>query len=465
MYTFDHDELFALAGWLNAVSAELDVARQATEAVLAMAGRQSRAAAELAAVVIEVESRSGDLSRRALFLADVGSGLWDEALRQRWTLSTLWWDIQTFAGSDNDPQLDAMLQRAVVSETTLVAALDGLRPSQVAALMAGLPIEVGRRLAWRTPAVVAATDGMPLVWRELATRRLMASEAERLRSALASRPARLDEPGDRHERGAMQRRLALLDDWISSDRVFLWFDPAGDGQLIEVVGDLASAKAVGVFVPGISSELDSFEMVASQARSLVATAEAMNEEIAVVAWLGYDAPAGIGFNLEAATTDKALAGAPGLVDFVDGLAAQRPDIPLSVVAHSYGSVVAGWAATYDHLHADRLIIIGSPNLVAADVGALNLPGPAGVFVGEAPHDPVVAVGDLTDGWRDDWSGLGHGYDPGDCDWLATVFEVQDVGVIDAHTTYTSGQSAETVVRIMVGTGIEDRCDRPVAELF
>lgn len=458
MFTFDHDELFALSGWLTAVSAELDATRHATEAVLAMAGRQSSAAAALGAVVIECESRSWDLSRRALFLADVGSSLWDGAWRQRWALSTLWWDIQTFAGSDNDPQLDAMLQRAVASESALLAALEGLTPAQVAALMAGLPIEVGRRLASRTPAVVAATDGMPLVWRELATRRLMVTEADRLRSALALRPTRLDQPSDRHERAVMQRRLALLDDWIFSDRVFVWFDPANDGQLIEVVGDLASAKAIGVFVPGITSELDSFEMVASQARSLVATAEAMNEEVAVIAWLGYDAPAGIGFNLEAATTDKAVAGAPRLVDFVDGLAAQRPDIPLSVVAHSYGSVVAGWAAAYDHLHADRLIIIGSPNLVAADVEALNLPGSAGVFVGEAPHDPVVALGDLTDGWRDDWSGLGHGYDPGDCDWSATVFEVQDVGVIEAHTTYTSGQSAESIVRIMVGAEIDDRCD-------
>lgn len=458
MYTFDHDELFALAGWLNAVSAELDATLHETEMVLAMVGRHSGATAALGAVVIACDSRSGDLSRRALFLGGVGRGLWDEAWRQRSALSTLWWDIQTFVGSDNDPQLDAMLKGAVESETALVAALEGLAPSQVAALMAGLPSEVGRRLAWRVPAVVAATDGMPLVWRELATRRLMVTEAERLRAAVALRPIQVDEPSGFHGREAMQRRLALLDGWIGSDRVFVWFDPSGDGQLIEVVGDLDSAKAVGVFVPGISSELDSFEMVASQVRSLVATAGAMNEEIAVVAWLGYDAPAGIGFNLEAATADKAVAGVPGLVDFVDGLAAQRPDIPLSVVAHSYGSVLAGWAAAYDHLHADRLIIIGSPNLVAADAGALTLPGSAGVFVGEAPHDPVVAVGDLTDGWRDDWSGLGHGYDPGDCDWVATVFEVQDVGVIDAHMTYTSGQSAETIVRIMVGTDVEDRCD-------
>lgn len=458
MYTFDHDELFALAGWLSAVSAELDATRHGTEMVLAAVGRQSSATAALRAVVVECESRSKDLSRRALFLAGVGRVGWDLAWRQHSALSTLWGDIQTFAGSDNDPQLDAMLQSAVEGETALVAALEGLTPPQVAALMAGLPSEVGKRLAWRIPAVVAATDGMPLEWRERATRRLMVTEAERLRALVAVRPGRPDEPAERYEREAMDRRLALLDGWIASDRVFVWFDPAGDGRLIEIVGDLASAKAVGVFVPGTSSELESFEKVASQARSLVATAEAMNEDVAVVAWLGYDAPAGIGFNLEAATADKAIAGAPGLVDFVDGLAAQRPDIPLTVVAHSYGSVLAGWAAADDHLHADRLIIIGSPNVVAADAGTLNLPVSAGVFVGEAPYDPVVAVGDLTDGWRDDWSGLGHGYDPGDCDWAATVFEVQDVGVIDAHTTYTSGQSAETIVRIMLGSAVDDRCD-------
>ncbi len=184
----------------------------------------------------------------------------------------------------------------------------------------------------------------------------------------------------------------------------------------------------------------------------------MDQEIAVVAWLGYDAPA-IGWNIEPLLGDHAEVGFPNLMAFVDGLAAQRPHVPLTVVAHSYGSVLAARAAADGHLAADRLVIVGSPNVAVEHISELVVPEPAAVFVGEAPSDPVIAIGELTNGWVDDWSGLGHGYDPGACAWGARVFEVQDVGVIDAHVTYTFGASAETIVNIMTGDpeNVRDRC--------
>lgn len=449
-YRFDRDELFSLAGWLWRVAAEIDDSQYQLQAALAAVGRRSGSAAALSETVSSCAYRARDLADRAILLGGLSAVRWRVAEGRADNLGSVWSEIRRFAGSDNDLRLDSLLRASTGLEVSFLSSLDGLMPAQAAAAAGALPLEVGRRIAWQFPAEIASNDGLPIAWRAMATRHLMRAEADRLR-----RSTKNGSPV-----GEAATRLRLLDGWIESDRTFIWFDPSGDGQLVEVVGDLATSEAVGVFVPGISSDLATFEAVASHARGLVVAAEKMDRDIAVVAWLGYDAPAGIGLNLEAVRPDSAERGAPRLVSFVDGLSAQRPVVPVTVVAHSYGSVVAGWAAAFDHLHADRLVIVGSPNVAVGSATDLIVPNPAAVFVGEAPHDPVVAIGDITDGWRDDWSGLGHGYDPGDCDWGATVFHVQDVGLIQAHVTYSSGQSAETIVSVMLGetSRISNRCD-------
>ena len=446
-YRFDRDELFSLAGWLSRLAADLEAVALGVPQALTRVHRSSNSVRALGPVSVGCEERAEDLARRAVFLGEISTNRWSAAWGRRSELADLWRQIETFPGSDNDPRLDAMLRRSVPNERAWLAALDGFAPAQVAALAAALPAEIGRRLAWTTPGVIAATDGLPLTWRAVATRRLMTIEADRLRSELSTES---DEQA--------VERLRLLEGWIESERTFIWFDPAGDGQLVEVIGDVDAAVGIGVFVPGIGSELRTFEAVASHARSLVSVARSMDQEIAVVAWLGYDAPA-IGWNIEPLLGDQAEVGFPNLMAFVDGLAAQRPHVPLTVVAHSYGSVLAARAAADGHLAADRLVIVGSPNVAVEHISELVVPEPAAVFVGEAPSDPVIAIGDLTNGWVDDWSGLGHGYDPGACAWGARVFEVQDVGVIDAHVTYTSGASAETIVNIMTGDpeNVRDRC--------
>src|SRR4051794_15686705 len=72
----------------------------------------------------------------------------------------------------------------------------------------------------------------------------------------------------------------------------LFLDPSGDGRIIEVYGDLDTATKVAVVVPGIESTL------ANEARGLRQSAKHLYDEartmgdddLAVVAWLGYDTP-------------------------------------------------------------------------------------------------------------------------------------------------------------------------------
>src|SRR5690349_5016188 len=86
--------------------------------------------------------------------------------------------------------------------------------------------------------------------------------------------------------------------WVRSGRRFLSFDPRGDGQAVEVLGDLAAAERIAVLIPGVDTRLRDFDRglggvsrraPAVQARAVYAAlrAAAPGSRVAVVAWLGY----------------------------------------------------------------------------------------------------------------------------------------------------------------------------------
>jgi pimeloyl-ACP methyl ester carboxylesterase len=108
----------------------------------------------------------------------------------------------------------------------------------------------------------------------------------------------------------------------------------------------------------------------------------------VVAWLGYDSPDGA----HAGFDGKAQAGALELVGFVDDLRAghtgERPP-RVTVLAHSYGTLVTGLAARQG-LAADAVTLVGSPGVGAAQASELGLPA-EGVFAARTPDDPIRAV--------------------------------------------------------------------------
>src|SRR5690606_25128497 len=97
---------------------------------------------------------------------------------------------------------------------------------------------------------------------------------------------------------------------------------------VEVVGDLGTADRIAVIVPGVGVTVDNFDHGLGgvrrrsprwQARRLYAAASrrAAANEVAVVAWLGYRPPDGIGW--EAVRSDAAVAGAAALRRFVESL--------------------------------------------------------------------------------------------------------------------------------------------------
>lgn len=248
----------------------------------------------------------------------------------------------------------------------------GADPAVVAQALAQLDPDAQANLAATYPAVVGNLDGVPPQLRYAANRE---------RAIAAGRPD-LAAPG---------RQLFAL-------------DPRGRGFAVEVLGDLSSAQRVAVVVPGSDVDLDHFAgpdrpLGMAQAVKAEMDAAAAGVPTAVIAWAGYVTPVGIG--VDAITGDLAEAGAERLSRFVEGLTAYT-SAPITVLCHSYGSVVCGLAAP--DLPVSNIVAFGSPGMRADSVADLHT-------------DATVWAVQLADG---DWIryvpkirflGIGHGQDP------------------------------------------------------
>ncbi|MGK5684399.1 alpha/beta hydrolase [Actinoplanes sp. URMC 104] len=182
--------------------------------------------------------------------------------------------------------------------------------------------------------------------------------------------------------------------WAADGRRFLEFDPRGDGRAVEVLGDLATADRIAVLVPGVDTTLADFDRGLGgvprrapgvQARALHEHLAKRDPHAAVIAWLGYDPPEGLG--LAAATEGRARDGAAALVAFVRGLTKQRPAVTVTLVGHSYGAIVAGLAAPRLPEVSD-VITLGAPGVGADHVADL---GGARVWSALAPTDWIRRI--------------------------------------------------------------------------
>ncbi|MGI5214796.1 alpha/beta hydrolase [Plantactinospora sp. CA-290183] len=196
--------------------------------------------------------------------------------------------------------------------------------------------------------------------------------------------------------------------WADSGRSFLVFDPGGDGFAVEVLGDLDRADRIAVLVPGVDSTLRDFDRglggvtrraPAVQARALHAEARAADPGagVAVLAWLGYDPPNGLG--PAAAREASARAGARALTQLVRLLVRHRPRTTVTLVGHSYGALVVGLAAPALPGQVTNLVALAGVGMGAADRAGLRTG--ATVWAAEAPDDWVR--------WLPPARLLGHGH--------------------------------------------------------
>ncbi|MBO8190901.1 hypothetical protein ITI46_04195 [Streptomyces oryzae] len=299
-------------------------------------------------------------------------------------------------------------------------------PERVADFFAGLNGRERRALVRRHPMTVGNLDGAPLRDRYQANR--LALKAERRAELGRVRDAGLTLEDHREARRKAERYAELL----ARGRQILAFDPRGRGQVAEVYGDLAHATRTAVVVPGSDIDLATFDGdgknrygkpagMATALRDRMA-ARAPRTRTAVIAWVGYTTPVGLG--PDAATGRLAKAGAPRLARFLHGLSQTGAPAP-AVLCHSYGSVVCGRAAArLGRSDAADLIVFGSPGMRAGSVAGLHTRVP--VWAARADEDWIGRVPNV------ELFGLGHGADPTAAGFGARVVTAAQA---DGHSGY------------------------------
>ncbi|WP_437184651.1 alpha/beta hydrolase [Streptomyces xanthophaeus] len=271
----------------------------------------------------------------------------------------------------------------------------------VARFFAGLDGTQRARLADGYPLVVGNLDGAPAAVRYRANQQGL-EQARRVEEA-RSRDVALT-PADRSTAIRRSHRFASL---TEPGRQILAFDPSGNGRVAEVFGDLSGAERVSVIVPGVDTDVLTFERTQRRLTSPVGMAESLYEaqraaepdsRTAVIAWAGYTAPTGIG--VDAATGRMAVDGAVLLKSLTTALPG---DASVALFCHSYGSVVCGVAAHELPRRVTDVVVAGSPGMRAENVAGLHTS--ARVWATRDEGDWIADVPHLEVG------GLGHGADP------------------------------------------------------
>jgi hypothetical protein len=200
----------------------------------------------------------------------------------------------------------------------------------------------------------------------------------------------------------------------------LFFNPSGQGVAAMVIGNLATATRVAILVPGSDTTLATFFSRGSSspgggALALASQARRLDPgtRLAIIAWLGYPAPAMLSPGV--LTSGDAGQGAQELRPLVMALA--RHGDRVALLCHSYGSVVCGLAAP--HLPVTDIAVFGSPGMDASSVASLDTS--ARVWAGRESGDPIRFVPHVR------VLGLGFGADPMSPGFGARIFATGDSG--------------------------------------
>lgn len=230
---------------------------------------------------------------------------------------------------------------------------------------------------------------------------------------------------------------------------FLAFDGRGAGRAVEVFGALESADRVAVLVPGSDTTLDTYERFRAGAVALQQRLDAEHPRSAVVAWLGYDTPGTVSATvLTAERADEAAAELRPFLDRLQGLSG--PGARLSLLCHSYGSVVCARTATGPAV--TDVVLFGSPGTGARSVH--DLPTGARVWAGRGSGDWIGGVPHVRFG------GIGFGADPVAPAFGARPFAAGSAG----HSDYLKPgtESLDSLAAIVLGTAADAAADAGVS---
>jgi hypothetical protein len=404
----DPDGLVGLGRVIEGTAAEVLAAGNLGYALLARHDRLS-AADRFAMAMRGIACRLDDEAAEMMWRAEAirrGQQMTFSSVPSSLVADVIWEEAQ-FAAVARFTVADRQLSFERWRSGSPTNALAKMTPGRVAAVFAEmLPAEIDRMLL-EDPAVVGGLDGAPPWLRCAASRVLIGREMDRLGDLAAELEDRINQLEDAlwgghstqerlmramhvAELDLIEERVAMYGRWLSEGRQILTFDPQGDGRVAEVFGDLDEAGYVGVIVPGIANDIDNFGPLdgggfRAHAEQLYEEAVRLEPDVATIAWLGYDTPDGAGAALRRSADD----GHRHLIAFTEGLAAANSRPHLTIIGHSYGSLVTGMAAGAG-LAVDDVVFVGSPGTSLARASDAVIESGGRVWAGLAHRDPIGA---------------------------------------------------------------------------
>ncbi|MGH3698814.1 MAG: alpha/beta hydrolase [Pseudonocardiaceae bacterium] len=386
---------------------------------------------------------------------------------------------QVLRGAEQvDADLTAVLRAAARFEiddnTTLAAAAGGLSarvppggatPQQVADWWSSLSDAERTILVASRPELLGNLDGLPAEVRDSANRSRIPEERGALQAQLTQLQAAASggELSAGAQLGQVRNKLRALDALDATlargDRQLLLLDTWGRRVKAAVaIGDVDKATHVAVFTPGFTSTVedsltgydDQISLMRRQAED-ESQRHGGKDSVAAVTWIGYEAPQSgevVDPDRSVAGEHQARAGGKALARFLDGIDAARPVDPhLTVIGHSYGSTVTGYAVE-QAVGVDDVIFCGSPGIGTSNVGALRVPE-GHAYVIEAKDDPVADLG---------W----FGHDPNQLDDLTDLYSGASTNLdgerlqeVTGHSNYLTPNSTSQYNMSIVVAGLAD----------
>jgi len=306
------------------------------------------------------------------------------------------------------------------------------------------------------PAGIGRTDGLPASVRDKANRIALDQEITALRSAPPPSAPHEMVAREQRWRNLVRIRQTLIDHENGPDArplMLLAFDGRAQGRVVLSVGNPDTADHVAVYVPGTKAEggeLTGLDRVFTLHDAADRLTPRKAGDVATVLWMDYDAPDTVPLAMSKAYADNA---APRHDAFIDGVRAQNgAGRHITVVGHSYGSVVIGDAARRgDGIAADDIVVAGSPGIHVDSADDLNI-DPRHVWAQEARGDAVPELGaPFHGGLR--WDGpIPHAVVPTSRDFGANVMTTDGHG----HSSYwdEGSVSLNNQARVVMATYTE-----------
>ena len=184
-----------------------------------------------------------------------------------------------------------------------------------------------------------------------------------------------------------EERITLLETLLSSGGDILVYRPQLQHYAV-LFGDLDTAEHVAVVVPGVGDGTNLCHDWIPDAINLFEASTAT----AVVLWKGYDNPVDI---LAAAAgsiecNDDLATAAYDLTEFITTLSLE-PGQSLTVIAHSFGSIVLGAALADAGLQVTDVVVAGSPGMTVDELRQLHLEQ-SHFYSEQAPGDAISELG-------------------------------------------------------------------------